>query len=54
MPTYDDVHNTAQLGALAHLLNGRAHRHIGGTISGWLARSRQRKALADSSRSESE
>jgi len=47
MPTFDEIHHTARNDVLADQFNAGEWRHIGRTISSWLARSRQRKALAE-------
>jgi uncharacterized protein YjiS (DUF1127 family) len=47
MATYDDTDRVTLLGMLARQLNVGALRHLDGTIGSWLARSRQRKALAE-------
>ena len=47
MATFDEIHHTARNDVLADQFNAGEWRHIGRTISSWLARSRQRKALAE-------
>lgn len=47
MARYDDTVHATQVGMPARQFTVGALRHLGGTISSWLARSRQRKALAE-------